>query len=433
MPITPPNVRRLVDAYSDAVNTGKTIVELVSDVAPAATGEVLCAAGGLASLGAGPFGSLQSPGTLPRTLHDFGGMLQAACSNFPAQPPGPGPAVPEPGQCPGVLYNVQWTLKRRDRITCADLTDQVGGAVLEGPIRNFRLTVEDIAFCNFGGTPFLRFVADTGPGQVETLLQSAAGNFRYPEFAIDSITRQDGLPDDCGDPVVPPAPPRPPIVQPPSSPPIPWNDDQGNPMGDVIISPRVGPIYIDVDATLKVPVVVNINGPFLDTEISIPVSVSLPDYNVSFNFGGGGGTTTDPTAPVEPTPPQPVCCDPPLPRLEEGEDEDPEDPPPEEDPPTAVIVGAVIASQPGPGESRATELGLPKPDLFVPRVATFQWELDVDGTTAYSPETQVKSLSQYISAPENVTVTRGLVGWERGWEGTISYAKRLTNPGREVQ
>lgn len=433
MPIAPPNVRRLAAAYNDAINTGKTIVELVSDVAPAATGEVLCAAGGLASLGAGPFGSLQSPGTLPRTLHDFGGMLQAACDNLPAQPPGPSPPF-SGGQCVGVSYSVTFTTQELQRFTCTQ-AQRTFTRTLTGPIRGFRIRDPfAVSTCpgDFSGGFILEslFGTNTDYGNI---YQASQGNTVITSFTIDNIVRVDGQPDDCGDPPPSPAPPRPPIVQPPSSPPIPWNDENGDPVGDVIISPRVGPIYIDVDATLKVPVVVNINGPFLETEISIPVSVSLPDYNVSFQFGGGGGTTTDPTAPVEPGPPQPVCCDPPLPRLEEGEDENPEDPPPEEDPPTAVIVGAIVSSQPGPGDSRATELGLPKPDLFVPRVATFQWELDVDGTTAYSPETQVKSLSQYIAAPENVTVVRGLVGWEQGWAGTISYAKRLTNPGKEVQ
>ena len=433
MPVIPPQVDDLLDIYNDAVTTGTTIVDLVSRVAPAATAQVMCQAGGLASLGAGPFGSLQSPGTLPRYLHDFGGMLQAACDNLPALPAGPAPPFTG-GQCDGILYDVTVDFNELFLFMC-NLQPDTRTVQLPGPIRDVRIrNPQPILACpgDFVGFPIIEALYGTNTDYLQ-IVQVSSGNVQVVEITNVSVVRVDGMPDNCGDPPDAPAPPKPPITQPPSSPPIPWDDGAGGNAGDVIISPRVGPIYIDVDATLKVPVVVNINGPQFDTEISIPVSVSLPDYNVSFNFGGNGGTTTDPTSPIEPTPPVPVCCDPPLPRLEEDEVEPPGDPVEDDNEPTEIIVGVIVTSQPDGTASVQTELGNPQPDLLVPGLATLQWEVELEGTVAYTSDVRIKAVSQYIPAPENIQVNRATIGWEPGWEGSISYAKRFINPGRAPQ
>ena len=433
MPIVPKEVNDLLDEYNDVITTGTTLIEAVSRFAPAAANEVVCQMGGLASLSAGPFGSLMSPGTLPRYLHDFGGALQAACPDIADLPQGP--AAPfTGGQCEGVLYDVTVDFNELFLFMC-NLQPDTRTVQLPGPVKDIRIRdPQPILSCpgDFVGFPVVEALFGTNTAYT-TIFQVSSGNVQVVELTNISVVRADGMPDLCGDPPPSPAPPKPPIQQPPSSPPIPWVDSNGDPVGDVVFSPRVGPIFIDAQARLKIPVVVNINGPFLTQEISIPVSVSLPDFDISFEYGGNGGTTTDPTSPEEPTPPVPVCCDPPLPRLEEDEVEEPGDPEDEDNEPTEVITGAVIATEPGPGQSTATELGNPRPDLLVPRVATFQWEVDIGGTVAYTSDVAIKTLSQYIPAPEGVVVIRGLVGWEQGWQGGISYAKRFINPGRSQQ
>lgn len=423
MPITPAIVKPLNDLYNDLVNGAEDLVGAVSQMAPAAAREILCSAGGLASLGGGPLGPYQSPGSGNRMASDLGGILEAACPVPPPLPPIPQPE-PEKGQCEGILYDVQYTLVRRDRLTCADLSDVQGGAVLLGPIKNFRLTTPDVAFCEFGGEPFIRFEADTGTPSTPTIIQSASGNFRWRSFTIDSITRQDGQPDDCGE-ILPPAPvPRTPIVQPPPSPPIPWVGPPGSPGGDYIFEPVVGPIFVGPDGGINIPVVININDPMVNIPISIPVNVSLPDFKPTFNFGGSGG---GPGGGTEPGPPEGICCEPPPPKIRPAPVEDPDEPP--EDPPdeSSRIVAVLVKSEETGEPVRASRLFTAKPALLVPRIATVQFELEFDTELYLSRETQVKQEMQYVEAPETGIVTRAFVEWEPGWDGSFEYVSEPVN------
>lgn len=413
MPVIAPAIGPLNRAYNDLVNLNTDLTRAVASVAPAAVQEVLCTAGGLASLGAGPFGQFQGPGTPGRLLSDFGGILQAACPVPPPLPPVPAPPFTG-GQCDDIRYVVVF---RRE-----------GGGVPPddialnswGPVSP--LTVQEVP--NGQDLYFFERRSQQGGPTTPVTVQGSDRN-NEGTARIVSATPIGGAPDICGDPPTV-NPPRPPITQPPPSPDIPTIDPDGNPGNPIVIQPTIGPIFIDADATIKVPVSVRITGGDINNEITIPVSVSLPDLNVDFNFGGSGGGGTSNPGEDEPSPPMPICCPPPQPRLEEGEDENPEDPPPEPEQ-TEEIIGAVVTSTPTEQESRASQLGLPKPDLFVPRIATAQFEVLVDGNQAYAPDVQVKSVSQYIPAPDGVTVSRILVGWEQGWEGEIRYLKRIRN------
>lgn len=428
MPIVPSQVASLIDTYSDLTNAANSIVEAAAAVAPAAARDILCSIGGAASLGAGPFGSLQSPGTGPRILSDIGGILSAAC---PVPPPIPEPPAgnglpPGTGQCSGIVYDVTFTTQEINRINCAEF-ERTTTVAVTGPILSTFLAGPDIAFCSPIDEAFIRLNATAGDPSSDVLLRQPGGDVRIVSFTIDSVTRQDGLPDDCGDPN-PPAPPRPPITQPPDSPPIPTEEPDGSPGPDIIIKPRVGPIYVDIDGHFKIPVVVNFEGPQFDTDISIPVTVNLPDFSIDFGYGGSGGGTSDPTEPDEPTPPEGICCDPPLPDLDPGEEEDPEDPPPEEEEEIRRITGIVITSAPDGGQRSESQLMTANPTLLVPRIATVQFEVRLSGSTFLSSETSVKSINQYVPAPRNVPVTRAFVGFEPGWAGDFSYVTEAINP-----
>ena len=419
MPVSNLPIPALSSSYQGLVDNASTVVEAITSIAPSAVAEVMCTGGGLLSLGAGPLGQFQSPGTANRTLSDIGGILQVACENPPAVP-GPAPPPFEGGQCDDALYLV--TLQR----TFNGEPTSTFNVSSWGPVSPVRVVENE-----FGNnrTIFDQRTSEGGPTVEVTVGQSDNVNERGG-FVVQ-VARNDGLPDDCGSPA-PVVPPRPPIVQPPSSPQIPTTNPDGSPGAPIVFAPRVGPIYIDADATLKVPVVVNITGGDITSEVTIPVSVSLPDFNVKFEYGGTGGGTGPGGEGGEPTPPQPICCDPPQPRLEEGEEEDPEEEPPEPEE-NSRIVGVIVDSEPGPGQSRATELGNPVPSLLVPRIATVQFEISVGGQRAYSSDYPVKTLRQYVAGPTEGKILRAFVGWEGGWQGSFSNVVEATNPTSEGQ
>lgn len=428
MPVTPPQVTNLLETYDDLVNQARTVTEAVAAVAPAAVGEVLCQIGGLASLGAGPFGPLQSPGTSNRLLSDLGGVLAAAC---PVPPPLPEPPPPpfSGGQCPGISYVVNITTEELERFDCTADTRTFNRTIV-GPITDFRIRDPfEITTCPGGETGgFVLEALFDGNQNYGAVYQASQGNTVITGFTINSVTRADGQPDDCGDPPAPPTPPRPPIVQPPQSPQIPTIDPDGNPGPPIVIIPKVGPIYVDIDGQISIPVVVNVEGNTVNNNISFPLTVKLPDFNVSFEYGGGGGSTNDPEGPEEPTPPEGICCEPPLPELEEGEEENPDDPPPEEEEEIVRIQGIVLVCSPDGGQRQNSTIFTAQPAVLVPRIATVQFEMRIAGELYLSEETQIKSLRRYVAAPTDVDIVRAFVGYEPGWTGSFQYVVVAANP-----
>lgn len=421
MPITLRDVITLGELYEELIDEAEDLVGAASRIAPVAAQQVLCSIGGALSLGAGPGGIFTKVSPAAKAQSDLGGILEAACPVPPPLPPDPQPL---PGQCEGVLYIVSYTLKRRNRLNCTDATDVINSRVVEGPLNNFQFTTPDTAFCDFGGTPWIRFEVLSGPSQTLTLLESSGGNLRWVSFEIDSIVRQDGLPDDCGE--IPPAPPRPPIDQPPRSPDIPRVDPDGNPLPPIYFEPRIGPINIGPRGEVNIPVTINIGGPSLSLPISIPVNVSLPDFSPTIVYGGSGGTNA-PGLPIEPGPPQGICCPEPPRFIQKGEEEDPDEPP-EEQPDDGVIVGINVRSSIESGESNATVIGTAKPPLLVPRIATVQFGTGSEEEEFIGADTQVKQKFQFVAAPTDVPITRAFVRWEPGWGGDFDYVYAPKNP-----
>jgi hypothetical protein len=268
-------------------------------------------------------------------------------------------------------------------------------------------------------------------------IQAIAGNgtFTVNQFAsntgafearVTNIVRQDGLPDDCGNPPAPPVGPKPPIIQPPPSPPIPTVDDDGNPGPDIIFEPRVGPIFVGPLGEINIPVTVNVGGPTFNTPITIPVNVGLPDFNPTFNFGGSGGIAGDGDN-QEPTGPVGVCCEGPIIVRGPGLPEEPEDPPEDPPGPNDKIVGVVIVSDEQGGNQRNSEYFNAKPTLLVPRIATVQFEVEVGGALFFAPDQSVKSRRQVVAAPTIGNVTRALIEWENGWQGAFEYLYEAKN------
>nr|CRY96817.1 hypothetical protein [uncultured prokaryote] len=422
MPVTPPKLRALTAAYNALQNTATDLVGAVAEIAPAAVGDIICRAGGLAELTAGPFVDFQGPGTGNRLLADIGGILQAACAVPPPLPAPPTGAPPfSGGQCPGVQYTVAGNV---DYVPFDPSSETTSTTFLSsfryGPISYIG---DDGSPTSTGGL-IRDFDFRGNPRETPLAGSSEAGTWTPTQL---NITRDDGLPDDCGDPPPGPVPPRQPITQPPRSPAIPTEDDDGNPGPPIFFEPRIGPIFYGPLGEINVPVTVNVTGDLIDVDVSIPVTVSLPDFTVSFEYGGSGGTT-GPGEPAEPTPPVRICCDPPPPVRRPKEEVQEEDEPIPPNPNSKIIGVAVASNGPGPSSSSST-IFTADPPLNVPRIATVQFQMESDNSVFVSADTQVKVRSQFVAAPASGTVVGATVKWEPGWVGSFDYVfEQTTNP-----
>ena len=429
MGITPAIVPSLLNTYNDLVNGASTLTGAAAQIAGPAVAEVMCQAGGLASILAGPFGPLQSPGTGNRTLSDMGAILQSACAVPPPLPEAPSPPFTG-GQCPCVSYSVQIsTTGANPGPFFYTRVGPIGGAVNgvevpENPGRKSWGFYYGEAAC--GGRRF-ELISSSG-------LETPDTGF---SITVDSATRMDGLPDDCGDPPAPVRPPGglPPIPDLPPSPIIP--DDGPGGGGGFIFKPVVGPINITNNGQVTVSVVVNVGGPSLSVPVTIPVTVNLPDFSVEVNVGGSGGDTpvdqpSDPSNPPKPLPP--VCCEPvlePGPIVGEPEDEPAENEP---IPPGKKLVGIRVSSSVNPVTAKATRIFQTSPaeSLWVPRLGNVYFRVTADdgdgGTvTAETQDSPVKLLSQYFPVPEGAAVSGWRVVPEKGVQVSVLPLYQATN------
>lgn len=414
-----------------AIMRGKALagfVEQAGNAAGQAARTVICSGGGLLLDNMPAFGPAgKAARELARGIH--GGLC-----GVPTPPELGEPTFPPPpftgGQCPGVLYAVRYTVTEINRFgqtttyqppqSPLNLTGPITGISVQGP-----KTV--------GGRPaFTSVVIAANPSATPNTDNTA--NSGFTAAAITNIVRANGQPDTCGNP------PGPPPIPPPPAPPVPTPPDidlpvtppGGGPDVDYTFSPRIGPIFIGVGGGLIVPVNVRINGPNININapISIPVNISLPDFNISFpGGGGGGGQPDDPSAPVVPgPPPRPVpgppyvvCCDAPIIPGPEVPITDDEPIAPENK--GRRLVGLLVRSTLAAGAGNLTVVGQGggAQNLFLPRLSNVYFEVRAQnlsgvprvGSTTAIP---VQVLSQYVAAPEDVTV----ISWRIVNEANVS-------------
>lgn len=415
--IGPAGALKLNDVYNDLVDGATSLTGAAAAIAPAAVREVVCAAGGLASLLGGPLGPLQGPGSRDRLFSDLGGILQAACDVPPPPPilePSEGPPPFEGGQCEGVGYRVTYDFEEWSTFSQPTLViPPQSPRFAEGPFGGFIL--DDDRTIN-GLEGFGRMRAITGAGLVTWLQKASNGAFRNP--VVRGIVREDGEPDICGDPPGPvvepdPIPPIPELPESPVIPPVVPNPDLPG-GGGFVFKPTVGPITIGPDGGISIPVVINIGGPSLSVPITIPVSVGLPSFSPTIIVGGSGGVSTPGggggvTAP--PRLPEPVCCRPrPIkgPEKEGEEGEALEDDEPQF---RGRLIGVLVKSAVNPAVARISEIGQGGGEfnLFVPRLGSLYFNVaattDVGEEAASTRDYPVKTLAQYIEAPPDINVT----------------------------
>jgi len=216
---------------------------------------------------------------------------------------------------------------------------------------------------------------------------------------------------------------------------LPVTPDGGGPDINYDFSPRIGPIFIGVGGGLIVPVNVRINGPNININapISIPVNISLPDFNISFpGQGGGGGSPDDPAAPAPPGPPprptpgppREVCCDPPAVPGPEVEVED--DEPVEPDVQGLRFIGIRVSCTVNPALGSFTVVGQGggENNLYLPRLGNVYFDVRVNnqagiGQPATIGPIPLQLLRQYIPAPADILSVRWRVVREPGVTATV--------------
>lgn len=224
----------------------------------------------------------------------------------------------------------------------------------------------------------------------------------YSHTVINSVTRLDGQPDNCGSPptTLPPA-------QPPPNPEINYNFDYTDSSGNTV----------NVDARINIgPFTINSNN-----QVSVPFTISYaPDYSTSFhgafnsdgemefnfgdsnyNFGGTPGCQPNPDnfVPDADTPDDVT-----------GSDEPPD---PEEDDPTPVIRGCIVTTTVIP-EHQSIIYQDDNPDIMIPRLGNVQFLIAIGNRAAWSDDIPVRNRRHFIACP---------------WEGGAIQVRGTPAPG----
>jgi len=325
-------------------------------------------------------GIARFPGGSPEFIENTTKALRRLAGCDPADDPVLPPPPFTGGQC-DVLYNISSTTENRSSSTfqCsafANLNTRTSlipsGAVL-GPIgaptevivpnsqfpssdslQSFEvMTGSGLRFINLGGSTESFHLSSCGPA------------YRLLNF---SVTRADGLPDDCGDlpPVFPPATFIDVDVD------VTYNIDDGTEI-TVTIPFIYAPIVTDINGNFRIPFTFN----FGDVDFSGSLQLE-PNFNVTIN-----------------PPPAPIGTDSPLTDLPGPDDEIPVEPPP----PGEVVVGVVVQSQ-LVGEQQLTTIATDDiPQILAPRCGSVKFGYRIGGRSFWSPDIDIKDLNCFIPCP----------------------------------
>lgn len=272
----------------------------------------------------------------------------------------PFPEDPPPftgGQCPGVQYLCQV-------LTAGGIWRTAVPLATFGPVSEFR---EEFP----------------GAGEFTVTARDAQGGPLVTDGPIITdrvvpiekrVIRADGQPDECGDP-------------PPDIPPFPPEGDTIN--IDITYTNNEGDTVIELgDLRIFAPVVI------APVNIVAPIRVNLPD--VSFD----GQIVIAPRFDVILNPPGPSVG----PGEEGGDDEQPT-----QDDEKELVGVRVITPNPTTGNATVIFGQGAAPNLYVPRLATVQYELLFDGATTWTDPIDVKTSDQFIPAPKVGLVTRFVI------------------------
>lgn len=404
-----------------------TIFEEAARIAKEAVPQVLCGAGGLSRLGqdiAGKINPFYSGSLLDQYQSGVTRALQGFCP-VPPVGPVPTPELPfEGGQC-ATAYTVSFTYRRIGQFNCLDAEVEYTSPPITGPITSIRLGGNTGTTTCRPGTIYRQVVASIPGDPAANLVQIGGNTWIYEVFNI-SVTRVDGLPDECGNP--PPVfPPGTPTPNPPNPPPVDVDIDLPG-IGPVVVAltPIVGIVYVDADAEFNVPVTVNVDVGGLDINFDLDFDVNL----------------SDPTKPPKPAPPDrpknpddrvaPPDCPPPSVCINEPEEDEPANDPPPVDPKQFRVVGAASLCVVDISVATATEIQQEKgPNIWAPRLGYIRFQYETNGgEIVWGTDIPVKGTNFVVPAPDvGLKCIGAVLNTERGVAGELILLKKMVTAG----
>jgi hypothetical protein len=323
----------------------------------------------------------------------------------------------------------------------------IQGAGLRFPCPNPDQGFNQIFVIDGNGDEFV-----TGPASTSCV------GYRFVSFYFE---RQDGLPDDCGDPPPEIPDPPPPGWNGPTTINITYNNNDG-----IDVTVPIGFVFgyadIDINGQLEIPITLNtdVTGNFnFDTNIDGRIEFSN-NGDINFNFGGRdfdfrpppGWRPDDviegppPPPGTSPEPPPPPGSGPPPPGSEppppaDGVDDeippppDPDVPPPDEEIPPPdeyeVIIGVrvIVTSFQGSPITRLQQGS--NPDVQIPDLGLVQFLIRTGQINAgWSEDIRVKNVNQVIPCPwpKGAIDVRGTPRGGVTWELRPIYDKRVRKP-----
>lgn len=320
--------------------------------------------------------------------------------NFCNDEPTP-PAPPFPGgQCP-VKYTVRIRYNATNPVTELPVTGfyenvwwgPIGGLEVTKPSVTYDPNGSDVALLCYGRG------SDSSPLPVQVSFDVASQPWNDTVWFIESITRLDGQPDNCGDP--------PPVI-------VPYNP------GDFTIDTDINYTNNDgIDITIPVVGVVGVAFVDADLNLNVPVSFTFsPNFNfdptftynidVNLNLGGGDDKISPPYVPPnKPYRPGPPGSNSPGDYLP-GDDvptpptDTPDPPAPDPDEPRArVIRGVLVTVTEISPDAKPTQIGQgDNPDIFAPALGYVSFQIRLgNGSGGWTSDIPVKNIRNLIPCP----------------------------------
>lgn len=269
----------------------------------------------------------------------------------------------------------------------------IGGLVVTKPSVTYNPNGSDVALKCYGRG------SDPTPLPVQVAFNVASQPWNDTVWSIESITRLDGQPDNCGDPA--------PIVPPynPNDFSIDTDITYTNKDGIDITIPVgiiIAPVKIDADFNLTVPVKFTFSPNFyFDPTFNFNVDVDL-------NMGGGDDRISPPYVPPN-EPPRgtpPSSDDPddyfPSPSPPDPPTETPDPPAPDPgDPPRRVIRGVLVTVGSISDNAKPTQIGQAEnPDIFAPALGYVSFQIRLgNGSGGWTSDIPVKNIRNLIPCP----------------------------------
>lgn len=233
--------------------------------------------------------------------------------------------------------------------------------------------------------PITGFTAvETGPGPsgstfVLVTFTTASGSstltLTTPNGASDvsfGAVRQDGNPDNCGDP--------PPVLPPPSNinygDNITYNVDEST----EITVPIVGifaPVYVALDGSINAPITFDLGGVDFTGNLKLAPKFDVEIFPTNITGGGGGVDNPDTLPPVDPA------------------DDEPVDPAPLEETIIGVIVRVTTVPPNGPTSIATDNI----PTIYAPRLGSVSFAIASGSAVAWTSDIDIKNVNTYIPCP----------------------------------